>query len=334
MKKFLLKCFLVLLPVVILLTGFFIFDPFKIVYSYKDFYEDYIIFLNRDYVSTEMYINNSEKNKYDSFIFGSSRTIAYKTQSWKKYLDSSAKPFLYDASAEQVDGIYLKIKFLEKTGSPIRNAIIIICRDCSFAKYDPESGHLFVKHPEISGKSYFSFYKPFIKDYFNFNFLRSYYDYRLNHKVKNFMWGIIDPKQLVVDPVTNDLFPVNIENEIKTDSVKFFAGIASQFYHRGNNIPLSEPAISETHIEMLKEIERIFKEKNTDYKIIISPLYEQKKFAEKDMQILDNIFGAEHVYDFSGVNEFTDDYHNYYEASHYRISVGDEILKRIYQKTN
>ena len=43
-------------------------------------------------------------------------------------------------------------------------------------------------------------------------------------------------------------------------------------------------------------------------------------------------YGAENVYDFSGINEFTEDYHNYYEAGHYRPLLGNKLLERIYKR--
>jgi hypothetical protein len=47
---------------------------------------------------------------------------------------------------------------------------------------------------------------------------------------------------------------------------------------------------------------------------------------------LQGIFGKENVYDFSGINEFTEDYHNYYEAGHYRPLLGNKLLERIYKR--
>ena len=34
----------------------------------------------------------------------------------------------------------------------------------------------------------------------------------------------------------------------------------------------------------------------------------------------------------SGINEFTEDYHNYYEAGHYRPLLGNKLLERIYKR--
>ena len=41
--------------------------------------------------------------------------------------------------------------------------------------------------------------------------------------------------------------------------------------------------------------------------------------------------GKQNVFDFSGINFITNDYHNYYENSHYRPHVADYIMKEIYK---
>ena len=66
-------------------------------------------------------------------------------------------------------------------------------------------------------------------------------------------------------------------------------------------------------------------------RVLISPDYDQKELHPYDRKILQSIFGKENVYDFSGINEFTKDYHNYYESGHYRPSLGNKLLERIYK---
>ena len=53
---------------------------------------------------------------------------------------------------------------------------------------------------------------------------------------------------------------------------------------------------------------------------------------EYELPLMQEIFGKENVYDFSGINEFTEDYHNYYEAGHYRPLLGNKLLERIYKR--
>lgn len=69
---------------------------------------------------------------------------------------------------------------------------------------------------------------------------------------------------------------------------------------------------------------------HTVYKVVINPLYDQNKINSRDLATLKDIFGSDNVYDFSGVNWITSDYHNYYEESHYRPHVAKWILGKIY----
>jgi hypothetical protein len=88
--------------------------------------------------------------------------------------------------------------------------------------------------------------------------------------------------------------------------------------------------INKKQIFMLKEVKHILEKNNTNYKVVLSPLYEQIKFNNSDLLLLENEFGN-NLYDFSGKNSFTDVKTNYYETSHFRPNVGDSILKIIYK---
>ena len=82
---------------------------------------------------------------------------------------------------------------------------------------------------------------------------------------------------------------------------------------------------------VLDKIMEMLHRHGTSVRIIISPDYDQKELHPDDREILQNIFGEENVYDFSGINEFTKDYHNYYEAGHYRPLLGNKLLERVYK---
>ena len=55
------------------------------------------------------------------------------------------------------------------------------------------------------------------------------------------------------------------------------------------------------------------------------------KLNESDLIYLKDTFGEDNVFDFSGINEFTNDYRNYYEISHYRPHVARKILEIVYE---
>ncbi len=48
------------------------------------------------------------------------------------------------------------------------------------------------------------------------------------------------------------------------------------------------------------------------------------------MDILRDIFG-EKLYEFSGINEYTNDYHNYNDLSHFKSYIAAYIIKTIYK---
>ncbi len=120
-----------LIPLILFILFYTYYDPFKVLRDYKNYSSSEVV-LNRDYVSTTMFLKNHKKNNYNSFIFGSSRTLAFRTKVWSKYLTKKDKIFVFDASSESIYGIYTKLKYLDSKKIKITNAIIVICRDRTF----------------------------------------------------------------------------------------------------------------------------------------------------------------------------------------------------------
>lgn len=318
-----------ILILILIISGYFIFDPFKVLRNYSD-YSFPVVNVNRDVISTQSFLRNSKKHKYNSFIFGSSRTIAYQPESWKKHLLPTDQPFCFDASNESIWGIYKKIKFLEKIHQPINNALVIICRDHSLAKSKNQKGVLFIKDPVTSGESKIAFNKEFFAAYLNPLFLRCFYTYKLTHQYKDWMKGTLIDYRVKYDSVTNYINLIDQDAELKNNPDSYYAKRANQFYSRSGETTDSSVRLKTKQIEMLKEIKQIFDKNKTSYKIVLSPLYEQMKFSPEDFATIKGIFGDE-VYDFSGKNSFTDSKYNYYEQSHYTTAVGDSIMNVIYQ---
>ncbi len=330
MKKFIIKLILISIPIGILLGLFFIADPFRIVFHYKDYSENMFVVPNRDFVSSEMYLRNASTYQYNSYIFGSSRTIAFKTKAWKKHLPTSAKPFVFDASGESIYGIYKKIKYLDKTGAPLNHCLLIFCTDCTFAKETDHTDHLRIKHPTIAGTSWVNFYAVFIKDYFDNRFLKNYLQYLVTKKYSPSMKGYIENRKSTFDQITNDEWLIDQENELRVDPVGYYEVRKELFYQRDSIVEDLKSQITKKQRSMLNEIEAIFVKHHTDFKVVISPLYSQISMNKADIALLQKTFGPERVYNFSGKNRFTEKKENYYETSHYRPFVGDSILNIIY----
>jgi len=210
---------------------------------------------------------------------------------------------------------------------------LIICREQTFARTDNAFGHMFMKDPKTSHESEFSFQISSLKSYINPIFLFNYFYYQATHQYKEFMFGSIqEGKLLVYDKVNNSLDDEldYKENLIHKDSLKYYAERKREFYHRSGERIDSAQIINPRGAYLVNQIAGILKKHNTKYKVVISPLYEQKKLIEADMKILQNAFG-DHLYDFSGKNKITDNVSNYYENSHYRPKVGDSIMNYIYK---
>jgi len=312
-----------------LLSSYIYYDPFKVIRKYHDYSYPHVI-TDRDYVSTEMFTKNYKKYHYDSFIFGSSRTTAFDPNTWRRYLAPNASPYMFDASSESLYGIDLKLKILSSMHIPLKNIILVLCRDQTFNKSDNSSEHLYIKHPLLTGQSWFAFELTFFKAYSNPKFLWHFYEYTLTGTYKASMKGYIENRRMRYDSITNQQRIMDQEEEISKNPDGYYEKRKNLFYTRIGERTDSIQRIQKEHIVLLTEIKNILEKNKANYKIVLSPLYEQVKFNKKDRDILEELFPG-HVYDFSGKNEFTDNVRNYYETSHYRLQIGDSILKTIYK---
>jgi hypothetical protein len=309
-------------------------DPFRIVRHYDDYSKNMHIIPNRDFVSTEVFLSNRQKYHYNSFILGSSRTVAFKTETWMKYLEPGSRPFVFDANGESIFGINKKIQYIDSLKDNIKNCLIILCVDTSFSYDSDQDGHLFMKHPSVAGTSWINFYAEFIKAYFDPKFLLSYYKYILTQKYDSSMRRFIEPSKINYDPITNDIFLVDKDNEICTDLIKYYENKDNIFYKRDPTVIFSKTQISEKQLNMLKNIKDIFAKHHTNYKIVVSPLYDQIQMNPNDLDLLKEIFGSDNVFDFSGKNSITENMENYYENKHYRPVVGNLIIHGLYTNPN
>ena len=334
MKMFLIKLIKFLLiglfPFVLLLIGYIINDPYKVIYRYDNFSNSKVT-LNKDYISTETLFRN--RGRYESFIFGSSRTMAFKPKVWQKYIGSKSKILVFDSSCESIYGIYKKIHLLDSLNININNVLIILCRDYSFNGEGDSDGHLFMKHYYLSHKSYLDFQFCFYKAYLSPKFLFSYYGYLIFGKTYGWMDRYIESENIDFDPLTNEMRRIELEKEIYFNSKKFYRRSFKDgsFFKRPVPVLDSISRISFLQKEMIIKIHNILLKHKTKYKIILSPLYIQIGFNQKDVDFLQSVFNR-NLYNFSGVNKYTNSYLNYYENSHYTVKVGGDILKTIYYK--
>ncbi len=326
-KKFFYKFLLLSSPLLILVGLFVFYDPFKIIYEYEEYSNDLTILNNRDFVSTRVFERNYPKQQYNSFLFGSSRTMAFNVLHWKRYLDSTARVFSFDAFGESIFGIFSKLKFLDEKNVDIKNCILIFCEDVTFHFSDDHPGHLYMKDPLVAKTSFLNFYFEHFKAFLGREFIIEYLKELI--KGESELVQRFGNEGVSYDVVTNAMSHQKSNREIQTNAKKYYQSKMNVFYKRPIREVEGKQKINKKQIKMLFEIAMIFKKHHTNYKIILSPLYSQLKFNRKDKEIIESIFKG-HVYDFSGKNKITEDYHNYYEKSHYLPKIGDSLMSIMY----
>lgn len=329
------KLLLFSIPFLLFVGFYFYLDPFKVVKHYDSYYRtgpNYIT-LNKDYVSTENWINHHEKYNYDSYIFGNSRSMFYEIATWKKYIGTdSCSCYHFDASGESLYGVARKFSFLAEQKAKIKNALIILDQGL-LNKADNSAGHLFIKDPRLSGESNLGFQIDMMKDFFDFDFLRALLDFKISGKIKDYMKKqyLLDERPFQYDNVTNEVRLAYYDEMISKDPAEYYEPRDYIFVPRDTTVQIvGEPVIKSPQMQLLDTIRRILQENQADCKVVVSPLYDQKKINPADLQILRSVFGAKNVFDFSGINSITRNKYNYYEISHYRPHVADHIMNIVY----
>jgi hypothetical protein len=330
---FLMKVIVLATPLMVLLGTYFYFDPFKVLYKYDSYFESgkpSYVTLNKGFVSVENFLHNYTKYKYDSIIFGSSRSMFYPVADWKKYINAT-ECFHFDAAVESLYGVYKKFELLHKNRMPLKNALIIVDSDLLSQAVGAE-GYLLKQHPLLTSESPLSFQLRFLKTYLNKTFFIAFLDFKLSGKLRPYMtkYNILDDRPLNYDVVTNEVTFVYFENMINKNKDDYYVPRKNLFYLRDTTQKYSDPVIGKEQEKQLQYIKSQLNENNTSYRVVISPLYDQKKINPKDYHILCQIFGTDRVFDFSGINNLTSSKYNYYDNSHLRPNLSKWVLKHIY----
>ncbi len=330
MKRFLALILLFLgIPVLLILGVYMITDPYK---THKDFSLTYFDDINRDYLSTELWIMNYPKQQYDSYIFGSSRGCGINTYHWLKYLPKGSNQFLFQGWGETITGMEQKISYIDSKGLPLRNVIILIDYPDSFKDVQKPTDAVCIKHPLFSGQS---------------NFLHeSILFWGFAQKPSQWInaisiWWNNEPPVIGFDTVSNDWCSDNKFRDLSVppekDSLRDCSVISKNVFLKTNeektdeDLPICDPVIDEKFSNQIKHIREIFDNHDTDYKIVITPgyCYTDPKVNKKDLEILNDVFGKGNVFDFSGKNYMTSDYNNYSDSKHFGLWVGWHIIEEI-----
>ena len=333
MKRYLIRILLFLgLPILVLLAVYYITDPFK---TLRPFSLQYFDDTNRDYLSTELFLRNDSVYHYNSFIFGSSRCCGFNTYHWKHYLPEESRQFMFQAWGETLTGIEEKIDYIDNNGNEINNAFVLFDIPGTFAKDQLPKSVVKIKHYKFSGQSKMAY--------------QSNLFYQFSQKPSKWVSSVIQYRNPImvefpVDSISNDWGPkskfVDIYRQPQKDSLsnctaKSKAVFLKQIEHKtDDDLHESEPLITEEFYAQLMHIKNVFDKHQTDYRIVVSPAYcyTHPSINPKDLAILQDIFGKDKVFNYSGKNDLTTDCYNFSDPNHFGSSVGWQIIEDIYNK--
>lgn len=322
------------IPFAALVVIYFVTDPYKTLHPFS---LEYFDSTNRDYLSSELFLKNYAAQKYDSFIFGSSRGCGINTYHWKKYLPEDSRQFLFQAWSETLTGIEEKICYIDEHGYKIKNALLLFDCPGSFCEDQLPKDALSIKHPAFSQQS-----KCCHQISLLFDFMQKPSEWM--KAIKRFFHN---EKTIVqFDPISNDWESCNSTRDLSYPPEKdslcnmtqrnkeaFIKDIVSNPSHRTTT---SEPLINDRFEKQLRNIYNIFKKQGTDFRIVITPAYcySFPKLNDEDLSLMHSIFGKDKVFDYSGYNCLTSDYNNFSDPNHFGLYVGWHIIEDIYGKNN
>lgn len=329
MKKFINKILLFsIIPIIV-------FSLFCSFYIKRDFYFDFGPYKNYSWkyffqmlgdVSTKKLIHST--TKYNSFIFGSSRTCGLYAVYLQKKIDKSVF-FHYANWNESVGGIYAKMQLLDSLGYKMDNIIFYFDTDYTFQG----DGRCINDHYLLTKESrydyYYSHFKNFIPPYINHERFNLLFFNKVNPEAFP-NWEsdkITNDPQVIGDSLLKKYGYHNFDFKYnrKIDSLKKIGFL----YKRSDSIKFKDKQISKDEYVILLKIKSLLEKHQTKYYIVITPLYDQLKFDTTDLKAIKDVLGVKNVYDFSGRNMFTKNEFNYPDRHHFLPYISKTIADSI-----
>jgi len=148
------------------------------------------------------------------------------------------------------------------------------------------------------------------------------------------MEGILNQLPEYYDTITNEYYNPGVAKLMKTDSLKYYEDRKDRFSPRSGKYKEERQMSTSEHVKMLNDIKDILDKHNTDYRVIICPIYNQLAYNREDLKLTEDVFGKENVFNFTGINKFSEKKSNFYDATHFKKYVGKELLDSVYSSSS
>jgi len=286
-----------------------------------------------------------EKNfrQYNSYLIGGSRTAAINPEWIEKYIPGSKFYNLFVSAATEYDNLNHVRYVLENY--IVRNIVVQVHMNDLYSYFDlGDSTLTTTPHYKVSGENILQFYLPYLSP--GGELLAKKLKYALGiHKTDNLKTVVEETgersyryeEKLITED--HEKYMANektfhIQNEkaklkLLTKVARETSDTTKLFAQKGKawGIKLKE------NIASLQEIRRICDEKKVRLILLTMPHNQEMMDifdAEDYLAFIRELSGVAPFWDFSGYNSITTDNRNYYEWSHYRITVVKYILARMF----
>jgi hypothetical protein len=328
--KYILRIIIFTIPVLLLIFSFVFFDPF-FMFHHERPWAKVEKSRNDDFRTVDTYLKYNDSLQYNAFLFGNSRTLAFLSTDWKKFIGKEKSVYKFGSPGESLLGIRKKLELIDKNNGKIDNALLIldtkILENVNNTK-PPSEGPVYLKGPLTSNNSLLDYY------------FKGFYFYLYNGFFAKYLICLNSEEETEKTP---DLSLVNkfmtmeeyknlkYSNEfLRWDSEQKFGFFEIQDYtSKETDYQTENIFVDDKDKEHLQVIKTILDKHNTDYYIIFGPEYECFE-SLNSLQIFETIFEKELVKDFRSDTNFCNKENLFYEPNHYRPLVGLEIMKLIY----
>ncbi|MBR1445655.1 MAG: hypothetical protein IJ586_01025, partial [Alloprevotella sp.] len=270
-------------PLLLLLGAYLYIDPFKVVRDYDVFYDPsaaWWVGLDADYTATCTYDRQYPRYRYDAIIFGNSRSRFYACDDWLQYLPEGSSPYHFDANGESLYAMMRKVQYIERQGHPLRHALFVIDREL-LIQDKAATGHNNTIAPQLEGNTLTArarLQMASLRAWCNLQFVYAYADASLTNEIKPYM----TKRMLLCKPYdyyqpTNEERQTDVERRIAAGTYYDEPDIVAAFEGKQHPGEVSQPTIKASQTEQLKAIRNVLQRQGTDYRIVVSPLYDQIK---------------------------------------------------------
>lgn len=336
-KYFVLRSAAVILPVpLLLLTAYILLDPYRTLRHYDNYFADNALYVNKTMVTVETYLNNRARGmEYDSFIFGSSISVNYLADDWRRYLPAGASPFHFDGSSDRLDIIADKFEWLAERDT-IAHALIIL--DPMWLYKSDERSIMMATYPAlVHNRNWLQYHYTFVNTFCDINLLMSYIPYCLTGR-KVMYSPRFDDTGTVFETQNFADYRSDI-NEEYSPRLHSHSLDTPEFIHRfGTSVTLVEtpvqqpPQLTGKTLDYLHRIARVVRRQHTDLMVIVGPNMQARTLNPADADTLRAIFGPRNVADLSAtmLPEALSADSLYFDPIHYRPALARRYMQAAY----